>query len=70
VKRLVGIHNIFEQAHRRVAEGFRISRHAEEIAEKPGAVKLERFSERIRFENVLSAIPSPNGFPLRARSGR
>ncbi len=67
VKRLTGIHNIFEQAMGASQKVFEYLAHAEEIQEKPGAVKLERFAESIRFENVGFRYPlSPNGFQLKA----
>jgi len=50
VKRLTGIHNIFEQAIGASQKVFEYLAHAEEIQEKPGAVKLERFTGAIRFE--------------------
>jgi len=65
VKRLTGIHNIFEQAIGASQKVFEYLEHAEEIQEKPGAVKLERFADSIRFENVSFRYPlSPNGFQL------
>jgi len=67
VKRLTGIHNIFEQAIGASQKVFEYLEHAEEIQEKPGAVKLVRFAQSIRFENVSFRYPlSPNGFQLKA----
>ncbi len=67
VKRLTGIHNIFEQAIGASQKVFEYLAHAEEIQEKPGAVKLERFADSIRFEDVAFRYPlSPNGFQLKA----
>jgi subfamily B ATP-binding cassette protein MsbA len=67
VKRLTGIHNIFEQAIGASQKVFEYLAYAEEIQEKPGAVKLERFTQSIRFEDVDFRYPlSPNGFQLRA----
>jgi subfamily B ATP-binding cassette protein MsbA len=66
VKRLTGIHNIFEQAIGASQKVFEYLEHAEEIEEKPGAVKLERFGDAVRFDNVSFRYPlSPNGFQLR-----
>jgi subfamily B ATP-binding cassette protein MsbA len=66
VKRLTGIHNIFEQAIGASQKVFEYLEHAEEIEEKPGAVKLERFGEAVCFDNVSFRYPlSPNGFQLR-----
>ena len=57
VKRLTGIHNIFEQAIGASQKVFEYLAHAEEIQEKPGAIKLERFTGSIRFENVAFRYP-------------
>jgi subfamily B ATP-binding cassette protein MsbA len=66
VKRLVGIHNIFEQALGSSHEVFGYLDHAEEIAEKPGAVKLRQFTESIAFRNVSFHYPAaPSGFHIR-----
>jgi len=61
VKRLVGIHNIFEQALGASQKVFEYLDHIEKIAEKPGATRLERFSERIVFDNVGFHYPSAEG---------
>jgi len=67
VKRLTGIHNIFEQAIGASQKVFEYLQHAEEIEEKPGALKLEQFAQSIRFDNVAFRYPlSPNGFQLQA----
>jgi subfamily B ATP-binding cassette protein MsbA len=66
VKRLVGIHNIFEQALGSSNEVFSYLDHAEEIAEKPGAVKLAAFAQGIAFRNVSFHYPAaPDGFHIR-----
>ncbi len=57
VKRLVGIHNIFEQALGASQKVFEYLDHTEEIVEKPGAPKLERFERGIVFENVSFRYP-------------
>ena len=65
IKRLVGIHNIFQQAIGASQQVFAHLDHAEEIAEKAGARRLERFEERILFENVSFHYPgAPNGFRM------
>jgi subfamily B ATP-binding cassette protein MsbA len=65
VKRLVGIHNIFEQALGASHSVFEYLDHPEEIVRKPGAVNLPRFSEGIRFEGVSFHYPAaPEGFRL------
>jgi subfamily B ATP-binding cassette protein MsbA len=63
VKRLVGIHNIFEQALGASQKVFEYLDHVEEIVEKPGAPKLTGFHDAIVFENVTFRYPgSPKGF--------
>ena len=65
VKRLVGIHNIFEQALGASQKVFEHLDHIEEIVEKPGAPKLEKFERGIVFENVSFRYPgAPNGFQI------
>ncbi len=66
VKRLAGIHNIFQQAVGASQKVFEYLAHAEEIKEKPGAVKPAGFSRAIRFENVSFRYPGSggNGFAL------
>lgn len=67
VKRLTGIHNIFQQAIGASQKVFEYLEHAEEIQEKPGAVRLERFEREIVFDNVGFHYPaSPHGFHLRS----
>jgi ATP-binding cassette, subfamily B, bacterial MsbA len=63
VKRLVGIHNIFEQALGASHKVFQYLDHIEEIAEKPGAQKLPPFAREIAFEGITFCYPSaPSGF--------
>jgi subfamily B ATP-binding cassette protein MsbA len=65
VKRLVGIHNIFEQALGASQKVFEYLDHVEEIVEKPGAPKLEAFRDAIVFENASFRYPgSPKGFHI------
>ncbi len=65
VKRLVGIHNIFEQALGASHAVFQYLDHREEIVEKPGAVQLTGFSNNVRFEGVSFHYPGvPNGFRI------
>ncbi len=67
VKRLVGIHNIFEQALGASQKVFEYLDHAEEIVEKPGAPKLETFSRQIVFDRVAFHYPSaPHGFQIQS----
>jgi subfamily B ATP-binding cassette protein MsbA len=66
VKRLVGIHNIFEQALGSSREVFAYLDHSEEVAEKPGAQSLDRFTTAVTFQNVSFHYPSaPKGFQIR-----
>jgi subfamily B ATP-binding cassette protein MsbA len=65
VKRLVGIHNIFEQALGASQKVFEHLDHIEEIVEKPGAPKPEKFERGIVFENVSFRYPgAPDGFQI------
>jgi subfamily B ATP-binding cassette protein MsbA len=65
VKRLVGIHNIFEQALGASQKVFEHLDHIEEIVEKPGAPKLDKFERGIVFTNVSFRYPgTPNGFQI------
>ncbi len=69
VKRLVGIHNIFEQALGASQKVFEYLDHAEEIVEKPGAPKLPPFGQGIVFDNVGFHYPgAPNGFQVQGLS--
>lgn len=61
VKRLTGIHNIFQQAIGASQKVFEYLEYAEEIREKPGAIKLDRFERSIAFENVTFSYPGSNG---------
>ncbi|PWT99578.1 MAG: ABC transporter [Terriglobia bacterium] len=66
VKRLAGIHNIFEQALGASQKVFEYLDHTEEIAEKPGASAIEKLERSIKFENVSFFYPhAPGGFRLR-----
>jgi subfamily B ATP-binding cassette protein MsbA len=65
VKRLVGIHNIFEQAIGASQKVFEHLDQQESIAEKPGAVRLEAFRQGIVFDRVSFRYPgSPDGFVI------
>ncbi len=65
VKRLVGIHNIFEQALGAAQKVFEYLDHTEEVAQKPDASKLEGFRDRIVFDEICFRYPgAPNGFHL------
>ena len=65
VKRLVGIHNIFEQAIGASHKVFEYLDQKEAIGEKPNAAALAPFREGISFDNVSFRYPgSPNGFMI------
>jgi subfamily B ATP-binding cassette protein MsbA len=66
VKRLAGIHNIFQQALGASQKVFEYLDRRETVTDKPGAVALETFGHSIHFENVGFHYPiSPDGFHLR-----
>jgi len=66
VKRLTGIHNIFQQALGASQKVFEYLDLPQMVRDRPGAVKLERFSDAVRFEDVRFHYPnSPDGFCLK-----
>ena len=66
IKRLVGIHNIFQQAIGASQKVFEYVDHTEEIGGRPGALKLEAFSNGVFFERVSFHYPGvPDGFRIR-----
>ena len=66
VKRLIGIHNIFQQALGASQKVFEYLDHAEDIVETPGAPKLDGFHEgnrlRERFASTTPARPTASRF--------
>jgi ATP-binding cassette, subfamily B, bacterial MsbA len=66
VKRLTGIHNIFQQAIGAAQKVFEYLDREEDIQERPKAPKLERFSDAIRFEDVTFRYPTAEGYQLRS----
>jgi subfamily B ATP-binding cassette protein MsbA len=65
VKRLAGIHNIFQQALGASMRVFEYLDRERQIREKPGAARLARFDKSIAFEDVAFVYPgTPNGFAL------
>jgi len=65
VKRLVGIHNIFEQALGASDKVFEHLDHTEEVADKPNAPKLTGFRQSIVFDNISFHYPgASNGFRI------
>jgi subfamily B ATP-binding cassette protein MsbA len=65
VKRLTGIHNIFQQALGASQKVFEYLDRAQQIGEKPGAARLPRFQQAILLDNVgFRYSNAPNGFEL------
>jgi subfamily B ATP-binding cassette protein MsbA len=65
VKRLAGIHNIFQQALGASQRVFEYLAQDQQIKEKPNALPLPRFEKSILFKNVSFHYPSaPEGFHL------
>ena len=65
VKRLTGIHNIFQQALGASQKVFEYLGRAQSVREKPGAVKLHRLQGSIHFHDVAFRYPgTPDGFLL------
>jgi subfamily B ATP-binding cassette protein MsbA len=65
VKRLTGIHNIFQQALGASQRVFEYLDREQQIKEKPNALRLARFEKSILFDGVSFHYPSaPNGFHL------
>jgi subfamily B ATP-binding cassette protein MsbA len=65
VKRLTGIHNIFQQAIGASQKVFEYLEYPEEIRQSAGAIRIDGFERAIVFENVSFRYPaSPNGFQL------
>ncbi|MCU1259869.1 MAG: transporter related [Bryobacterales bacterium] len=65
VKRLTGIHNIFQQAIGASQKVFEYLDHADDIQDRPGAVRLEGFSRALRFEDISFRYPSTENYQLR-----
>jgi subfamily B ATP-binding cassette protein MsbA len=66
LKRLTGIHNIFQQAIGASQKVFEYLDHPVEIQDKPSALKLDRFEHNVIFDGVVFHYPSSNGFQLDA----
>ena len=65
VKRLTGIHNIFQQAAGASQKVFEYLDRDQQISERPGAVRLSKFHESIILDNVgFHYSSAPNGFCL------
>jgi subfamily B ATP-binding cassette protein MsbA len=67
VKRLTGIHNVFQQALGASQKVWEYLDRDQQVREKPAARVLETFHHAIRFEGVSFRYPtSPDGFLLHA----
>jgi subfamily B ATP-binding cassette protein MsbA len=65
VKRLTGIHNIFQQALGASQKVFEYLDDNQQIRDKPGAAKLAKFQQAILLDNVGFRYPNaPQGFSL------
>ncbi len=64
VKRITNLHNIFQQALGASEKVFAYLDQPEEIEDTPGARKLEKFRDRIAFENIGFRYPSASGMQL------
>ncbi|HZU26687.1 MAG TPA: ABC transporter ATP-binding protein [Bryobacteraceae bacterium] len=65
VKRLTGIHNIFQQAIGASQKVFEYLDGEQQVREKPNAVKLPRLHKGVALEKVCFRYPNaPNGFAL------
>ncbi len=65
VKRLTGIHNIFQQAIGASQKVFGYLDREESIRSKPGAPRLEKFADSVVFDCVSFRYPAaPNGLTL------
>jgi subfamily B ATP-binding cassette protein MsbA len=64
MKRLTGIHNIFQQALGASQKVFEYLDHSEEMQDKPGSAKLARFEQSVVYDDVGFHYPASNGFRL------
>lgn len=58
IKRLTGIHNIFQQALGSSQRVFEYLDHRQGIQDKPNALRLTKFEKEIAFENVSFQYPT------------
>jgi subfamily B ATP-binding cassette protein MsbA len=66
LKRLTGIHNIFQQAIGASQKVFEYLDHPVEIEDKPRATRLSRFEHGVVYDGVTFHYPNSNGFQLDA----
>jgi ATP-binding cassette, subfamily B, bacterial MsbA len=64
VKRITNLYNIFQQALGASEKVFAYLDQPEEIEDKPGARALEKFTDRVEFDNVAFRYPSASGMQL------
>ncbi len=64
LKRLTGIHNIFQQALGASQKVFEYLDYPAEMQDRPGAAKLTRFEHSIVYDKVGFHYPGANGFHL------
>jgi len=58
IKRLTGIHNIFQQGIGAALEVFKYLDRQQGVIDKPNALRLSKFERAIRFENVCFGYPN------------
>ncbi len=58
VKRLIGIHNIFQQALGAVGRAFEYMDHPRDVRDAPDAVELPKLKHCIEFDSVRFSYPS------------
>ncbi len=61
VKRLTGIHNIFQQALGASQKVFEYIDQEQAVRDRPGAVKLTRFERGIEIDRIQFSYPQSNG---------
>ncbi|HEV8183692.1 MAG TPA: ABC transporter ATP-binding protein, partial [Candidatus Angelobacter sp.] len=61
VRKMAFFNNSFQQALGASQEIFRFMDEADEVKERPGAIALPAFRERVRFENVTFSYTGANG---------
>ena len=59
VKRLTGIHNIFQQAMGASQKVFEYLDRDIQIVDRPNAIKLDSFRSSIDFDNISFRYPTP-----------
>jgi ATP-binding cassette, subfamily B, bacterial MsbA len=65
VKRLTGIHNIFQQGLGASERVFEYLARQDDICNRPGARRLDKFAQKVTFEAVCFRYPTaPDGFLL------